>query len=84
MTQRLFIGIYPAGIAYADRAVERNGDYHCVAFLAYDTLHLSIRSSCPKVLRPEIEAHAATIQARRGESFQVSTSGQTVRLGGAP
>jgi hypothetical protein len=84
MSERLFIGVYPAGIVYADRTRECGGDYQRLAFLAYDTLHLSIRSSCPEALRPEIEAHAATIQARRGEIFEVSTAGQTIRLGGAP
>src|SRR5262249_42141551 len=32
-------------------------------------------------LLPEVKAHAATIQARRGEQYQYTSSGQTVLLG---
>lgn len=78
---RLFSGIFPAGIRYADRAREIAGDYAPLAFLSYSTLKLDIERDCPKELRARIIADAAAIQARRGESFQVSSCGQTVRLG---
>jgi hypothetical protein len=78
---RLFIGVFPAGISYADRTVERHGDYKRLAFLSYATLRLVIETDCPKGLRPAIVAHAATLQARKGEQFEVSTCGQTVLLG---
>ena len=81
VSYRLFIGIYPGGISYVDRHRERHGDYASLAFLPYDTLVLKVQRDCPKELRTEIEAHAATIQARRGEQYEVSTCGQTVRLG---
>lgn len=83
-TPRLFVGIFPAGISYADRGRELHGDYAKLAFLAFATLELRVCDGCPAELRAEIEAHAATIQARRGEAFEVTASGQTVILGGAP
>ncbi len=82
MTDRLFIGIFPGGIAYADRHREKDGDYARLAFLPYDTLQLKVEEDCPSDLQAVIEADAAAIQSRRGELFQVSSSGQTVRLGG--
>lgn len=78
---RLFIGIYPTGIAYADRQREVAGDYQRLAFLSFATLQLDIESFCPTDLALRIRADAVSIQARRGEAFQISTAGQTVRLG---
>lgn len=79
---RLFIGIYPMGIVYADREVEVLGDYKRLAFLSYRTLDLELKPDCPAELRGHIENHAEAIQARRGQQYEVSTSGQTVLLGG--
>ena len=81
-SERLFVGVYPAGISYADRSREKHGDYARCAFLPFRSLVLEVESDCPKALRALIEADAARIQARRGELFEVSASGQTVRLGG--
>lgn len=80
MRDRLFIGIFPTGISYADRATEEHGDYAKVAFLSYESLELEIRRPRSPLL-PLIREDAARMQARRGEDFQVSTAGQTVRLG---
>lgn len=79
---RLFVGVYPAGIVYADRKREKHGDYARCAFLDYATLTLEVEKDCPAKLREEITLDAAKIQARRGQEFQVSTCGQTVLLGG--
>jgi len=81
---RLFVGVFPAGLSYADRSRDVRGDYARLAFLPYATLVLNIETDCPPDLREEIVAHAATIQARRGEEFQISTCGQTVLLGPKP
>ncbi|MGA2107227.1 MAG: hypothetical protein ABSH25_06250 [Syntrophorhabdales bacterium] len=78
---RLFIGIYPTGVSYADRSREECGDYKRLAFLNFHTLALDIEKDCPADLRERIVADASTIQARRGQQFQTSTSGQTVTLG---
>jgi hypothetical protein len=78
---RLFIGIFPAGIVYADRRREECGDYQRVAFLPYRSLQLEINPRAHKQLAKQAVQHAATIQARRGEQFQISSSGQTVTLG---
>ena len=50
----LFIGIFPGGISYADRTVERDGDYKRLAFLPYDTLALQVQKDCPPELRHRI------------------------------
>ena len=77
---RLFIGVYPCGLVYADRSIEEHGDYAQIAFLSYDTLILDIgRSRSP--LLDAIRADAEKIQNRKGEKFQISTSGQYVILG---
>lgn len=78
---RLFIGTFPAGIVYADRRREEHGDYQRVAFLPYSTLELETNPKAHKQLARQVAEHAATIQARRGEQFQISTCGQTVTLG---
>lgn len=82
MADRLFIGVYPTGLVYADRERERHGDYVRCGFLSYRSLALELERDCPAVLRDEIVRHAQGIQARRGEEFEVSSSGQTVLLGG--
>lgn len=80
---RLFAGVYPCGIVYADRKREKAGGYMRLAFLDYATLTLSFdKNPCPKWLREQIIADAAKIQACAGQDFQVSTCGQFVRLGG--
>jgi hypothetical protein len=81
MTQRLFIGIFPAGIVYADRQRERSGDYLRLAFLSYSSLELEIRPRCPSELADLIRAHAASLQSRRGEQYEISSCGQTITLG---
>jgi len=80
-SERLFIGVYPTGIVYADRSREKHGDYARCGFLPFSTLVLELKSDCPKALRALIEKDAARLQARRGEQYQVSASGQTITLG---
>lgn len=79
--ERLFVGVMPTGIVYADRSREVDGDYTRCAFLPFDTLFLAIAPKCPKDMVGLIEADAATIIARRGEQFPISSSNQTVFLG---
>jgi hypothetical protein len=78
---RLFRGIFPTGISYADTQTEKHGDYKRLAFLSFATLKLDVEDDCPEVLAVRIKAHADSIQARKGEQFQISTSGQTITLG---
>lgn len=80
-SDRLFIGIYPEGIVYADRKIEEHGDYRQVAFLPYSTLVFQPHKVADKGLVAQAMRHAATIQAKKGERFQVSTTGQYVILG---
>lgn len=77
---RLFIGNFDTGIVYADRYSEENGDYKKIAILFYSDLRLEIDDPKSPLLE-EVKAHAAQIQARKGEQYQISTSGQTITLG---
>lgn len=83
MGDRLFSGVYPCGIVYADRQREKGGDYARCAFLPFSSLVLQIERDCPAALREQIVKDAAAIQARKGERFNISSSGQSVVLGGA-
>lgn len=78
---RLFIGIFPAAISYADKQREEYGDYKRLALLPYRSLELIWFDDVPPELAGEIQEHAATIIAKRGELFEISSSGQTVMLG---
>lgn len=78
---RLFICVMPGGIVYCDRTREVAGDYKRLAFLPYQTLELELKPRCDASLKAEIIEHAASIQARKGESFRVSACGHTVKLG---
>ena len=78
---RLFIGVFPGGISYADSTVEEHGDYKKLAFLPYDTLVLDLKPGVSAALAKAIKAHAATIRARKGQHFATDTSGHYVVLG---
>ena len=79
--QRLFSGVYPTGIYYADRKKQKNGDYMKIGFLSFATLELKVYNNPDKELKDLMFTDAAAIQARRGEKFQKTTSGQFVILG---
>ena len=79
--ERLFAGVFPGGISYADRWTEEHSDYKRLAFLDFQTLTLDIKKGCPPELRERITEDAAAIQARKGEQFRISTCGQTITLG---
>lgn len=92
LSPRLFMGVYPCGIVYADRGVNEGGDYARVAFLPFATLEIEWkRPTSP--LRELVVRAAAELQAQRGELFATSATaargadgrllgcGQTVRLG---
>ena len=80
-SDRLFSGVYPTGIVYADREMEEHGDHKRLAFLSFSTLELDVKLDCPEDLRKRIEDDASEMQSSRGENYQISTSGQTVKLG---
>ena len=81
LADRLFVGVYPTGISYADRSREEHGDYAKVAHLSFQTLELTVYKPKSPLLSM-IRKHAAKIIARRGERFETSASGQYVILGG--
>jgi hypothetical protein len=78
---RLFIGCFPCGLVYADRAIEEHGDYRRVGFLSYKTLVFEPGEKVNQRLLAEATRHAETIQAKKGEKFEVSSCGQYVILG---
>lgn len=77
----LFTYVAVTGICYCDRTRTVDGDYHRIGFLPFSTLEAEIDEDCPTDMRDRIVASMAAIQARRGEDYQISTAGQTVRLG---
>ena len=79
--QPLFIGVYPAGLVYADRTREKNGDYLRLGFLSYSTLELTLSNNPTGQILQDIKEHAATMQARKGEQFSRSTCGSFITLG---
>jgi len=81
LRERLFAGVYPEGIMYADKAREKGGDYARLAFLSFSTLELKIERDCPKALAELISSEASQLQAKAGQQFQTSTAGQSVVLG---
>ena len=79
---RLFVGVFPGGIVYADKAMETFGVYDRLAFLPFDSLVLQwSRNPCPHALRETIIADAAILQTRKGQDYPISECGQTVKLG---
>lgn len=78
---RIFVGAQPAGIVYADRQREVDGDYARLAFVSFKTLEVEFARRCPAELRAEILSDAAKLQARRGEKYPVDACGHTVTLG---
>ena len=83
LDDRIFVARLATGIGYADRTREEHGDWKRLAILFFSDLRAEIASDCPADLESQIRSHMATIQARRGEPYQVSTSGQTITLGHA-
>ena len=78
---RLFIGIGATGMIYADRSIIKQGDYATVAHLSFDKLELKFEPICPADLIGLIRKDAAEIQSRKGETYEVTSSGQVVMLG---
>lgn len=79
---RVFCGVRPGGIVWADRQRLNGGDYSSLAFLPYDTLELKLQPDCPQELRAEITAAAAIVQAKRGTWYYIPSCRQSVLLGG--
>ena len=77
----LFICHMPTGLAYCDRSREEHGDYKRIASLYWHDLTFVPAKGASGPLLNCAREHAATYQARRGETVQVSASGQTIVLG---
>ena len=48
---RIFSGVYPTGIVWADRYIEKHGDYKKLAYLNFGTLELEVQKDCPDLTR---------------------------------
>jgi hypothetical protein len=77
----LFVCVIGEGVVYSDWTREAGGDFARLARLSFGTLELDIEKDCPPELKAKIEQHAALIQSRRGEPYEVSATGQTITLG---
>lgn len=80
---RVFCGVFPTGLVWADRWHEVDGDYKRLAYLNFSTLVLEFEKDCPEELMAAIRESAEAMQKRKGERFEVSACGQTVILGDA-
>lgn len=80
---RLFIGVFPTGIGYADTGREEHGDYKKLAFLPFSSLTLQFYPGAA-AFKSAIQRHAKTIQAKRGQDYAVDSVGHTVLLGRKP
>ena len=78
---RLFAGVYPEGIVYADTATEENGDYKRLAFLSFRLLELAIVADCPADLKAQIEQDARLIQEKVGQEYPTDCCGHKITLG---
>ena len=79
--KRLFIGVYPTGLVYADRQVQVAGDYKRLATLNYQTLILETEPDCPKNLAAQIDKNAEEfINKWEGKQFPISNN-QTTLIG---
>ena len=79
----VFLCIMPTGWWWSDRTREEDGDYVQLAFLSFSTLELKVFNSCPDEWRERITSKAAEFQSMKGQEYQISSSGQTIRLGHA-
>ena len=82
MNSRIFAGVCPSGIIYADRLRNKHGDWARLALLPFRSLALDVEGDCPQDLLADIQADAKRLQSMRGEQYQISGCGQTVTLGG--
>ena len=80
-SNRIFACVMPTGLWWSDKAREEHGDYARLAVLNFSNLELEIFPGCPKDFAEHIRVSARDLQAKRGESFQISASGQTITLG---
>lgn len=81
ISEKIFVGVVPTGIAYSDKTREVDGDYAKLAHLRFSDLELNLYPGCSAAMAEFIKANAAEIQAKAGEEFRISSSGQTITLG---
>lgn len=80
-SNRVFAAIMSTGIFYTDKTIEKDGDYARLGSVSFATLEIKIEPDCPQDIATYIQEEGAKLQKRKGEAFQISTSGQTITLG---
>lgn len=80
LDERLFAGVYPAGLVMCDKAVKKNNDYRDLGILFWSTLVFRPERDCPGYWLKFLQARAAVDQLRIGEPFNWSSC-QTGTLG---
>lgn len=77
--------VMPTGISWVDTSQDgpRTGDWTKVGHLFFSDLRVEIPKGTPRAVEEDVRRRAAVIQAKRGEQYQISGSGQTITLGHA-
>lgn len=78
MNQRIFTGIYPCGIVYADRHTEVRGDFKRLAFLPFHGMRLELAADCPPDLAEQIQTSVKKYEGRT--KIQTSQCNQWAQL----
>lgn len=81
-SDRLFCGLYPTGIVYADSGRAGAGDYKRLAYLNYATLKLDLEPDCLPEFKVLIEADAELLRESQGTNYQIAGNASVI-LGSA-
>ena len=89
LNPRVFIGVYPCALVYADREREQGSDYQTIASISYATLEIDWNprwkpsSEDDDAIILSIQQDRDDLQSRIGEQFRISAGDQFVTLGSA-
>jgi|LSQX01.3.fsa_nt_gb hypothetical protein len=77
----LFIGVYPTGWSYSDKTNASSGDFKRLAFQYFDTLELKVYDDKDANKIELIKLLADKNVKMAGEYYQITSSGQKIKLG---
>lgn len=77
----LFIGVYTTGWSYSDKTDTSSGDFKRLAYQYYDTLELKIYDNSDDKKVALIKLLADKNVKMAGEYYQITSSGQKIKLG---
>lgn len=81
LDDRIFVGINANGISFSNRIVIEKGDYSKMARYDFKAMKLVIEDLCHPTFATQIRNWIREQEYKKGQSFQVSTCGQSVNLG---